>query len=170
MAQPTEKHGKRYPLSFTRNFEGAAASAASRNIRISDLEAGTGQIVQKINGRTGEIACAIGVDQYLDSVLFDMLISLLCLVELHPILHPGATACFNKNTEPFVAVLRVFRDKVVQSSKGRVCHSDHCVYQLSDTLIESQRLDVSAYPESEMKNAGKRVYHASVSAGRDDSA
>src|SRR5271170_535637 len=127
MAQLTGKHGNRYRLRFTRNFKRAAASAASRNIRISDLKAGTAQSVQKINCRTREIVCAIDVDQYLDTILFDPLISLLRLVELHPILHPGATPCLNKDPKPFIAVLGVFRDKLVQSSKGRVCHIDHCV-------------------------------------------
>src|SRR5580700_6601540 len=65
---------------------------------------------------------------------------MLRFVELHPILHSGTTARFNKNTQPLVAVFRIFRDKVVQSSKGRVCHSDHYVPQLSDTLEKCQRL------------------------------
>jgi hypothetical protein len=139
MVQLTGKHGKGFPLTFTSNFKRAAATAASRDIRVRDLKPGAGQTVRKINGRAREIVCAIGVDQYLDAVLFDAMISLLCLVELHPILHPGATARFNENTEPLFAVLRVFRDKIVQSSKSRVCHSDHCFLQLSDTLAESQR-------------------------------
>src|ERR1700726_4374225 len=65
---------------------------------------------------------------------------MLRFVELHPILHSGTTARFNKNAQPLVAVLRIFRDKVVQSSKGRVCHSDHYVPQLSDTFEKCQRL------------------------------
>src|ERR1700722_18123934 len=70
------------------------------------------------------------------------MISLLCLVELHPVLHSGAAARFDENTEAFVTALGSFRDKIAQSSKGRVCHSDHCVTKLSDTLGESQRATV----------------------------
>jgi hypothetical protein len=143
MAQLTGKHGKKCRLRFTRNFKRAAASAASRNIRICDLKAGTAQSVQKINRRTREIVCAIDVNQDLDTILFDPLISLLCLVELHPVLHSGAAPCLNEDPEAFIAVLGVFRDKLVQSSKGRICHIDHCVLQLSDTLAKSQRLGVS---------------------------
>src|SRR5580700_8302055 len=72
------------------------------------------------------------------------MISLLWVVKLHPVLHPGATARFDKDPQAFVAVLRILRDKVVQSSKGRVCHFNHCFSQLSDTSAESQRRAGSA--------------------------
>src|SRR5580704_7126807 len=82
------------------------------------------------------------------------MISLLWVVKLHPVLHPGATARFDKDPQAFVAVLRIFRDKVVQSSKGRVCHFNHCFSQLSDTSAESQRRERSAGAAGSAGSAG----------------
>ena len=111
-----------YPLTFTRNFKRGATSATPHNVGIIDFEAGPTQTICKINSCTCKIVCAVSIDQHFNSAFVNTMISLLWVVKLHSILHPGATARFDKDPQAFVAVLRIFRDKVVQSSKGRVCH------------------------------------------------
>jgi hypothetical protein len=112
-------------LTFTRHFEGTAATAAPYCIRIGNLEAGAGKPVGKVNRRTLQEVRTVGVHQDLYSILLDAVITVLHMVKLHAILHPCAAASLDENPEPFVAIVRIFRDENVQLAKGRFRDRDH---------------------------------------------
>jgi hypothetical protein len=97
-------------LDFTRHFEGSSASAAPHRIWIGNFESGPGKTFGKVNRRALEEIRAVGIHQNFDSIALDAVITLFHMVKLHAILHSGTTAGLDENSEPFIAILRIFRD------------------------------------------------------------
>jgi hypothetical protein len=100
-------------LGFTTDFERttAATTPTPDSIRVRDLKAGASQFVTEIDCRIFQVPYAERVDENLNAIMFHAVIALFDFIELHSVLHTGATARFHEDPQPFVPVFRVFRDE-----------------------------------------------------------